>query len=41
MKEIPKFEAYINGQRVKPRSGEYFETVNPYTSKVLGRSRAL
>lgn len=34
MIETPQFEAYINGQRVKPQSGEYFETVNPYTSKV-------
>jgi len=34
MHELPQFEAYINGQRVKPYSGEYFETVNPYTSKV-------
>lgn len=34
MNEIPKFEAYINGSRVKPNTGEYFETVNPYTSKV-------
>ena len=33
MRELPQFEAYINGQRVKPQSGEYFETINPYTSK--------
>ncbi|MGR8947547.1 MAG: aldehyde dehydrogenase [Gammaproteobacteria bacterium] len=34
MIEIPKFEAYINGKRTAPVGGEYFETVNPYTSKV-------
>ena len=28
--------AYINGAKVAPGSGEYFETVNPYTSKIWG-----
>ena len=34
MTQIPKFQAYINGQRVAPSGGEYFDSVNPYTSKV-------
>jgi acyl-CoA reductase-like NAD-dependent aldehyde dehydrogenase len=34
MTSLPRFDAYINGQQVKPGGGEYFETVNPYTSKV-------
>jgi len=31
---LPRFDAYIAGGRVAPASGEYFETVNPYTSKI-------
>ncbi len=34
MTALPKFNAYINGQWVPPSDGRYFETVNPYTSKV-------
>ncbi|MEQ8492590.1 MAG: aldehyde dehydrogenase family protein, partial [Gammaproteobacteria bacterium] len=33
---LPRFDAYINGAKVAPVSGEYFETVNPYTSKAWG-----
>ncbi|MEQ8660481.1 MAG: aldehyde dehydrogenase [Gammaproteobacteria bacterium] len=31
---LPRFDACIAGAKVAPASGEYFETVNPYTSKV-------
>ncbi len=34
MTALPKFDAYINGQSASPSGGAYFETVNPYTSKV-------
>jgi len=34
---LPTFDAFIEGQSVKPASGDYFETVNPYTSKVWAR----
>jgi acyl-CoA reductase-like NAD-dependent aldehyde dehydrogenase len=34
MTALPKFDAYINGKSASPSGGEYFETVNPYTSKV-------
>ena len=34
MTTLPRFDPYINGATVKPSTGEYFETVNPYTSKV-------
>ncbi|MDG2054680.1 MAG: aldehyde dehydrogenase [Phycisphaerales bacterium] len=33
MADLPKADHYINGKWVKPNSGEYFETVNPYTAK--------
>ena len=33
MAELEKLDMYINGERVKPASGEYFETFNPYTGK--------
>lgn len=36
MSALPKFNAYINGKWELPNSGDYFETVNPYTSKVWG-----
>ena len=35
-RDLPRFDAYINGAKVAPGSGEYFETVNPYTSKIWG-----
>ena len=31
---LPRFDAYIAGESVAPADGRYFETVNPYTSKV-------
>jgi aldehyde dehydrogenase (NAD+) len=34
MTALPKFNAYINGEWVPASDGRYFETVNPYTSKV-------
>ncbi|MGH8597645.1 MAG: aldehyde dehydrogenase [Gammaproteobacteria bacterium] len=34
MSSLPKFNAYINGEAVAPASGQFFETVNPYTAKV-------
>jgi aldehyde dehydrogenase (NAD+) len=33
---LPRFDAYIDGRKVPPSSGRYFETVNPYTSRVWG-----
>ncbi len=33
MAALPKLDMYINGERVKPASGEYFETFNPFTGK--------
>ena len=30
---LPRFDAYIGGNKIAPASGEYFETMNPYTSK--------
>ena len=30
---LPRFDAYINGQSVTPGGGDYFDTVNPFTSK--------
>ena len=32
--DLPRFDAYINGAKLAPATGEYFETVNPYTSKI-------
>ena len=34
MSELPRFNAYVNGQWITPSDGRYFETVNPYTAKV-------
>ncbi|MBI5616093.1 MAG: aldehyde dehydrogenase [Gammaproteobacteria bacterium] len=34
MSGLPRFNAYINGETVLPATGQYFETVNPYTAKV-------
>lgn len=31
--EVPRFDAYIGGKKVAPASGDYFETMNPYTSR--------
>jgi aldehyde dehydrogenase (NAD+) len=31
---LPRFNAYIDGALAAPSSGQYFETVNPYTAKV-------
>lgn len=31
----PKYELYINGAWVKPKSGKYFNTISPSTEKVL------
>ena len=33
MTELPKFNAYVNGEWVAPADGRYFETVNPYTGE--------
>jgi aldehyde dehydrogenase (NAD+) len=33
MAELPQFNPYINGASVAPSTNDYFETVNPYTSK--------
>ncbi len=33
MSELPKYDAIINGKNRAPSSGEYFQTINPYTSK--------
>ncbi len=33
MAELEKLKMYINGERVEPASGEYFETHNPFTGK--------
>jgi len=33
MAEMEKYEMYIGGEWVKPASGEYFESFNPYTGK--------
>lgn len=34
MSPLPKFDAYINGRSEPSASGQYFETVNPYTAKI-------
>jgi (Z)-2-((N-methylformamido)methylene)-5-hydroxybutyrolactone dehydrogenase len=34
MPALPKFNPYINGKSEASASGQYFETVNPYTAKV-------
>ena len=33
MSELPRYDAIINGNKIAPSSGEYFQTVDPYTSK--------
>ena len=33
MAELPRYDPYINGANVAPKSNEYFATINPYTSK--------
>ncbi len=33
MSTLPRFDAWVDGRALAPLSGEYFETVNPYTSK--------
>ena len=30
---LARFDAYIDGQKVAPQSGDYFESINPYTSQ--------
>ena len=34
MSALPKFNAYINGKSEASSTGQYFETVNPYTAKI-------
>ncbi len=33
MDEMPKLKMYIGGEWVEPSSGEYFETIDPFTAK--------
>ena len=33
MSSLPRLDAFVDGRRLAPLSGEYFETVNPYTGK--------
>lgn len=33
MTALPRYNAHINGEWVEPASGQYFETVNPWTSR--------
>ena len=33
MSGLPRYDAIINGKKIAPSSGEYFQTVDPYTSK--------
>jgi len=33
MTDLPRFDPYINGATVIPSANDYFETINPYTSK--------
>ncbi len=35
--ELKKFDAHIDGKKVSPSNGEYFETINPFTSQAWGR----
>jgi len=37
MGELPRLDMYIGGEWVKPASGEYFETVNPFDAKPWAR----
>lgn len=37
MAELPHFNPYINGASVAPGTNEYFDTINPYTSKAWAR----
>jgi len=36
MGELPKLDMYIDGEWVKPASGDYFETIDPFTAKPWG-----
>ena len=33
----PQYELYIGGKFVAPRSGKYFDSINPATEKVVSR----
>src|SRR5512138_1352074 len=33
----PQYELYIGGKFVEPRSGKYFDSINPATEKVVSR----
>lgn len=33
MTKLPRFDAWIDGRKLAPLAGDYFETINPYTSK--------
>ena len=35
--ELKKFDAHIGGEKVPPANGEYFETINPFTSQAWGQ----
>ena len=35
--ELKKFDAHIGGEKVPPTTGEYFETINPFTSQAWGQ----
>lgn len=37
MAELPQFNPYINGASVAPSTNDYFDTINPYTSKAWAR----
>jgi len=37
MADLPRFDPYINGASVAPGTNDYFETINPYTSKAWAR----
>ena len=37
MAELPHFNPYINGASVAPGTNDYFDTINPYTSKAWAR----
>lgn len=34
MNALPRFNAFVDGKMVAPATGDYFETINPYTAKV-------
>ena len=35
--EITVFKNFVNGEYVNPHSGEWFDTVNPYTNRVWAK----